>query len=163
MSPLVIAVDDPRVADIHALLERHLTFAMETTPPEHVFALDVDGLLHPSITFFSARRDRQLLGIGALKELDAEHGELKSMHTAAAARRQGVGRAMVEHLLDVARQRRYRRVSLETGAMAAFVPARSLYESMGFVACGRFGDYPDNPDSAFMTTTFDEPLRGASL
>lgn len=151
VSPLVIAIDDPRVADIRALLERHLGFAHETTPPEDVHALDLDGLLEPAVTFFSARRDGALLGIGALKQLDDTHGELKSMHTAAAARRQGVGRAMVDHLVGVARERGYRRVSLETGSMDAFEPARSLYATAGFTVCGPFDSYQLRPNSTYMT------------
>jgi len=151
MDPLVIAADDPRADDVRALLQRHLEFAHEHTPPQHVHALDVDGLLDPAITFFSARRDRQLLAVGALKQLDQAHGELKCMHTTESARGQGIGGAMADHLLDVARCRGYRRVSLETGAMDAFAPARSLYARWGFTPCGRFGDYPESPTSAFMT------------
>jgi putative acetyltransferase len=148
---VVIAVDDPRRGDIVALLERHLAFAHEHTPPEDVHALDLTGLLDPAVTFFSARRDGQLLAIGALKELDPRHGELKSMHTAAAARRAGLGRAMVDHLVAVARDRGYDRVSLETGTMDAFGPARALYAQSGFEACGPFGDYSASPSNAFMT------------
>jgi putative acetyltransferase len=148
---IVIAVDDPRRADIVALLERHLAFAHEHTPPEDVHALDLAGLLDPAVTFFSARRDGELLAIGAIKELDPRHGELKSMHTSAAVRRGGLGRAMVDHLVAVARDRGYERVSLETGTMDAFGPARSLYAASGFVACGPFGDYEPRPSSAFMT------------
>lgn len=92
MSTLVIAVDDPRVDDVRALLETHLAFAHEHTPREYSHALDLEGLLHPAVTFFSARLDGLLLGVGALKELEDRHGELKSMHTAEAARGQGVGR-----------------------------------------------------------------------
>jgi putative acetyltransferase len=147
----LIAVDDPRRADVRALLERHLAFALSTTPPEHSFALDVAGLLDPAITFFSFRADGALLGVGAIKQLDPEHGEIKSMHTVQAARGQGVGRAMLSHLLDVARSRGYRRVSLETGTMVEFAPARALYESAGFVACGPFGDYRPSEDNCFMT------------
>jgi putative acetyltransferase len=147
----VIAVDDPRADDVRALLARHLAFAHETTPPEHVHALDLDGLLDPALTFFAARRGGVLVGIGALKQLDAGHGELKSMHTAAEARGQGVGRCMVEHLLATARQRGYARVSLETGTTDAFVPARALYRSVGFTSCGPFGDYRPSPDNEFMT------------
>jgi putative acetyltransferase len=149
--PLVIAVDDPRAADVRALLDRHLAFANEHSPPEDVHALDLDGLLVPAMTFFSARRDGTLLAIGALKELDPAWGELKSMHTAAAARRQGLGRVMVDHLVGLARQRGYARVSLETGSMEAFVPARSLYRACGFTTCGPFAKYPDSPNSTFMT------------
>jgi putative acetyltransferase len=91
---LVIAVDDPRAGDVCALLERHLAFSREVTPPGHVHALDIDGLLDPAVTFFSARRDGVLLGIGALEQIDESHAEVKSMHTSAPARGQGIGRAM---------------------------------------------------------------------
>jgi putative acetyltransferase len=151
MRVLVIAVDDPRSADVRALLERHLAFAHEHSPPEDVHALDVDGLVDPAITFYSARRDGELLAVGALKELDETHGELKSMHTAEVARGNGIGGAMLTHLLEVARARGYRRVSLETGSMDAFVPARSLYARAGFVPCEPFADYPDSPNSTCMT------------
>ncbi len=150
-SDLVIDVDDPRAGDVRALLERHLGFAYEHSPAEHVHALGVDVLLDGAITFVSARRGGVLLGVGALKQLDEFHGELKSMHTVAEARGQGVGRAMVDHLLGVARSRGYRRVSLETGSMDAFEPARALYAAAGFAVCGPFGDYPLSHHSVFMT------------
>jgi putative acetyltransferase len=148
---LVIAEDDPRADDVRALLERHLAFSRAVTPPGHVHALDVDGLLDPAVSFLSARFEGVLLGVGALKQLDLSHGELKSMHTAEAARGQGVGRAMVDHLLAIARARCYRRVSLETGTMDAYAPARALYAKVGFVACEPFGDYTVNPHSTCMT------------
>ena len=147
----MIAQDDPRRPDVTALLERHLAFAHEVTPEGHVHALDVERLVDPSITFFSARRDGGLLGVGALHELDPTHGEIKSMHTDGDARRQGVGRAMVEHLLDVARARGYERVSLETGTGTAFAPAHGLYAAIGFTRGAPFGDYTDNPHSVCMT------------
>jgi len=148
-----IRVDDPRTPDVRALLERHLTFALSTTPPEHSFALDVDRLLDPAITFFSLRADGELLGIGAIKQLDAGHAEIKSMHTAQAARGRGVGRAMLNHLLAVARSRGCARVSLETGTMEEFAPARALYSSAGFTDCGPFADYQPSADNCFMTLT----------
>jgi putative acetyltransferase len=147
-----IAPDDPRAEDVRALLTRHLAFARAASPPEAVFALDVDGLADPAVTFCSFRTDGRLLGVGALKELGPGHGELKSMHTAEQARGQGVGGAIVAHLLSLARQRGYRRVSLETGSMAEFAPARSLYARAGFKSCGPFGGYPVSPHSTFMTT-----------
>jgi putative acetyltransferase len=153
---LVIGIDDPRVEDVYLLLQRHLSFASEHTPPEDVHALDLAGLLDPAVTLFSARRERQLLGIGALKELDRGHGELKSMHTAEAVRGQGVARAMVDHLLTVARRRGYRRVSLETGTMDAFGPARALYAAAGFTPCGPFDTYSLSASSAFMTVMLGE-------
>lgn len=147
-----IAADDPRANDVRALLDRHLTFALETTPPEHAFALGIDGLLDPAITFYSYRVSGELLGIGALKELvPAAHGEIKSMHTAAAARGRGIGRAMLTHLIGVARERGYVRLSLETGTTAEFIPARTLYERVGFVPCEPFSDYRPSPDNCFMT------------
>lgn len=146
-----ISVDDPRAADVRALLARHLTFANSHSPPEDVHALDVDGLLGPEVTFVSYRSGGVLLGVGALKRLDAEHAELKSMHVAEEARGRGIGRAILDHLLALARERGYRRVSLETGSMEAFAPARSLYASAGFTPCPPFGDYWDSPNSTCMT------------
>ena len=151
----MIEPDDPRRDDVRALLERHLAFARDVTPPEDVHALDVERLVDPAITFFSLRVDGELLGVGALKQLDAAHAEIKSMHTAHAARGRGLGRAMLSHLLEVAAARGVRRVSLETGAMDAFEPARRLYASAGFVACGPFGDYRESPNSAYMTRQLD--------
>jgi putative acetyltransferase len=150
-----IAVTDPRAPDVRALLQQHLEFALAQTPPEHSFALDVAGLLDPAITVFGYRVDGGLLGIGAIKHLARRHAEIKSMHTAAAARGQGVGRAMLAHLLGVARARGFRRVSLETGTTAAFAPARALYESAGFVLCGPFAAYRPSGDNLFMTLKLD--------
>jgi len=146
-----IEVDDPRRDDVRALLEGHLTFARAVTRPEDVHALDLEELVDPAITLFSLRVDGELLGVGALKQLAPDHVELKSMHTAAAARRRGVGRAILDHLLAVAAARGAGRVSLETGAGEAFAPARALYGGAGFVPCGPFGDYGASPNSAFMT------------
>jgi putative acetyltransferase len=148
---LMIDVDDPTSADLCTVIEGHLAFARRVTNPGHVHALGVEGLTDPSVTFFSARLGGSPAGIGALKELDQTHGELKSMHTLATARRQGIGRAMVVHMLGVARQRGYLRVSLETGTYEAFEPARTLYHSLGFRKCPPFGDYTDNPYSVCMT------------
>jgi putative acetyltransferase len=147
----VIEVDDPRRDDVRALLEQHLGFAKRVTPPEDVHALDLDGLVDPAITFFTLRVEGELLGVGAIKQLGPDHAELKSMHTATAARRRGVGRAIVEHLLAVAAERGVRRVSLETGAGEAFAPARALYAGAGFVRCGPFGGYEARPNSMYMT------------
>lgn len=136
---------------MRALLERHLAFAHEVTPRAGVHALDVDGLADPAVTFVSARIGGRLVGVGALRELDRRHGELKSMHTAAEARGHGVGRAILDHLLDVAAARGYERVSLETGNLEAFGPARALYAGAGFVVCEPFGEYVGSPTSTCMT------------
>jgi putative acetyltransferase len=156
-----IAIDDPRAADVRELLERHLAFARSHTPPQDVHALDVDALVDPGVTFFSFRLDGELLGVAALKELDPRHAELKSMHIVDEARRSGIGIAMVEHLLGVARARGFLRMSLETGAGPSFAPARSLYASAGFTPCAPFGDYGPSPNSVFMTLALDGPWPGA--
>jgi len=153
-----IRVDDPRRPDVRALLERHLALMLSASPPEHSFALGVDGLLDPAITFCSFRADGELLGVGAIKQLDPWHAEIKSMHTTQAARGRGVGRAMLAHLLGLARARGCRRVSLETGTMTEFAPARALYESAGFVACEPFADYQPSEDNCFMTLALDTPV-----
>jgi putative acetyltransferase len=150
-----ISVDDPRAEDVRALLARHLAFANEHSPPEDVHALDIDGLLEPGVTFFSYRLGGELLGVGALQRLDADHAELKSMHVAVEARGRGIGRAILDHLLSVARECGYHRVSLETGSMEAFAPARALYLSAGFTRCAPFGRYWDSPYSTCMTLSLD--------
>lgn len=152
---VVIAVEDPRVDDVRELLERHLRFAREVTPPGHVFALDVERSLDPHVTLFGVRRDGALLAIGALKHLDHEHAEIKAMHTAEAARRQGIGRMMLDHLMASAAEHGYRRVSLETGTMDAFAAARDLYAAAGFRTCAPFGSYASNPHSSCMTIELD--------
>lgn len=151
----MISIDDPRADDVRELLARHLSFARLHSPPEDAHALDVDGLAGPSVTFFSYRRDGRLLAVGALKRIDDSHAEVKSMHTVEDARGRGIGRAMVDHLVRVARERGFRRVSLETGAMAAFAPARLLYASAGFKPCEPFGDYRPSRNSVFMTLWLD--------
>ncbi|HUB39794.1 MAG TPA: GNAT family N-acetyltransferase [Streptosporangiaceae bacterium] len=151
MANHVIAVDDPLAADVRDLISGHLDFARSLSPPENVFALDAGGLLDPALTFYSCRRSGELLAIGALKHLSDLHGELKSMHTARAARRLGLGRAMLGHLIGVARDRGYQLLSLETGSMDGFGPARSLYASAGFTVCGPFASYQPSPHSTFMS------------
>ncbi len=151
MADIEISVEDPTGVDVVDLLGRHLAFAREVTPAGGVFALDLDALSAPSVTFFCARSDGALVGIAALHELDAGHGEIKSMHTASEARQRGVGRALVTHLIDVARSRGYRRVSLETGNFDAFEPARKLYASCGFEPCNPYGAYVGSSTSACMT------------
>jgi putative acetyltransferase len=142
----------PRKADVRALLERHLTFCLSETPPEHSFALDVDALVQPRIAFFSYRdADGAVLGVRAIKELDPAHAEIKSMHTAAEARGRGVGRAMLDRLLSVARSRGYRRVSLETGTTPGFAAARAMYSRCGFVPGEPFADYVQTEDNTFYT------------
>lgn len=155
---LVVAIEDPRADDVRALLAEHLAFARRTTPPEDVHALDLAGLLDPAVTFLSARLGGELVGIGALKQLDGSSAEVKSMHTAAATRGRGVGRAVLDQLLAVAAERGCQRVSLETGSIHPFAPARSLYAGAGFVECGPFANYAPSPASTYMTISLDPHL-----
>lgn len=148
-------LDHPQV---RALLDEHLSSMASLSPPESVHALPLDALRAPDVTFWTAWAGEALLGCAALKELSARHGEVKSMRTALAHRRFGVARAMLDHVVAEARARGYERLSLETGSMAAFAPARRLYEGAGFAYCGPFGDYADDPNSVFMTL----PLRRAA-
>jgi putative acetyltransferase len=141
-------LDDPRVV---ALLHVHLSRARAETAPGSAHALDLSGLRAPEVSFWSAWEGEELLGVGALKRLDAEHGEVKSMHTAEAARGRGVASALLREILAAGRRRGMRRLSLETGSWAYFLPARALYASHGFVECGPFGDYREDPNSVFMT------------
>ncbi len=153
----VIDAELPTAADVQALLARHWELMRASSPPEDTHYLDTAGLLAPDVTFVTARATGlddpagTLLAIGALKELDPGHGELKSMHTPAEHRGRGLGAAMVEHLVQLGRRRGYRRLSLETGSMAAFAAARALYARAGFLECGPFADYAVSPNTAFMT------------
>ena len=148
----VIETDDPRADDVRALIERHLAYARATTTfADEIYALDVDRLADPAVTFFSFRVDGELLGVAALKQLDPEHAEIKSMHTVEVARGQGIGRRLLQHLLAVARERGCSRVSLETGSGPGFVAARELYLRAGFAPCPPFGDYRPSPRSTCMT------------
>lgn len=144
-------LDDLSHPAIHALLNEHLQSMYELSPPESVHALDPEKLRAPDISFWSAWDGPLLLGCGALKELDQKHGEVKSMRTPSAHRRKGAGRAILAHLIEVARCRSYERLSLETGTHAAFRPAQQLYESFGFSYCEPFGQYVEDPHSVFMT------------
>lgn len=121
------------------------------SPAESVHALDLDALRAPGMSFWTVWQASQLAGCGALKELDATHGELKSMCTATSHRRKGVAAALLEHLLGVAAERGYRRVSLETGSVEAFAPARALYARFGFRPCAPFAGYVEDPYSVFMS------------
>ena len=146
-----VTPDDPHAPDVRALLERHFEFNHTNSPPEDVHALDASELAADDVTFFTIRQDGVLLGMGALKQLDPAHAEVKSMHTTADSRGRGVARAMLTHLVDVARARGCTRVSLETGNQDAFAPARALYMSMGFVPCGAFNGYWEDSTSVFLT------------
>ncbi len=146
-----IRADDLKGPEIRALLQRHLDEMATYSPPESIHALDLDGLRVPEITFWTLWEGESLLGCGALKEIDVQHGEIKSMHVHSDARGKGVADIMLNHIMDEARNRNYNRLSLETGSMPAFIPARKLYEKYGFEKCAVFGDYKVDVHSICMT------------
>jgi putative acetyltransferase len=146
-----IIEDDLCGPEIAKLLTEHLAAMVRNSPPQCVHALDLAALRAPDITFWTAWSNSTLLGCAALKELDPTHGEIKSMRTAEAFLGQGVGSAMLSHLIDVAVSRSYSRLSLETGSGPAFAPALALYEKFGFEYCGPFANYRADPFTRFMT------------
>ncbi len=146
-----IRSDDLTGKKIADLLREHIENMHEMTPPESVHTLDLEALRSPDITFWTAWERSELLGCGALKELDSRSGEIKSMRTAKAHRRRGVASKILEHIIKEAERRAYDRLYLETGAMPEFAPARALYTGYGFEYRGPFADYIDDPNSVFMT------------
>ena len=151
MKRFTIKVGDLSSPEIAELLTDHRSEMNQHSPPESVHALDLEKLKRPEITFWSIWNGDELVGCGALKELDSTHAEIKSMRTDPKYRGQGAGKLMLRHILDEAKQKGYERLSLETGSMAAFEPARRLYASHGFTDCGPFADYTPDPNSAFIT------------
>ncbi|MCH8552894.1 MAG: GNAT family N-acetyltransferase [Natronospirillum sp.] len=150
-----IRIDDLESSAVIGLLQDHLAAMEPTAPSESRHALDLEGLRSPEITFWSMWDGTELAGIGALKQLSPEHAEIKSMKTAESYLRQGVASRMVRHILHEAKLRGYKQISLETGSMAFFAPARRLYASFGFAPCPPFGPYVEDPNSVFMTKYLD--------
>ena len=148
---MLIKIDDLSGPEIRALLTEHLTSMHLHSPPESVHALPIEQLCQPGISFWTAWDKKELLGCGALKELDAHHGEIKSMRTSSRHLRKGVARTLLQFIIGAAESRSYRRLSLETGSMQAFEPARQLYARAGFIPCPPFADYLPDPNSVFMT------------
>jgi putative acetyltransferase len=146
-----IKIDDLSGSEIYELLQEHLRSMALHSPPESIHALDIEELRQPEITFWTVRENGELLGCGALKELDAQHAEIKSMRTSSLHLRKGVAKNLLKHILEEARRRGYSRLSLETGSMEAFEPARKLYANFGFTYCEPFADYIEDPYSVFMT------------
>ena len=150
-----IRVDDLRGAEIIALLNEHLRTMKRISPPESCHALDLGELRRPEITFWTIWSGGELAGCGALKALNGEHAEIKSMRTAGAYQRKGVASMLLRHIIAEAARRGYRRLSLETGAMSYFEPARKLYGTFGFECCAPFDEYVEDPNSVFMTRAID--------
>jgi putative acetyltransferase len=149
-------LNDARVVD---LLHTHMSRARAETAPGSSHALDLSGLRAPEVTFWSAWEGDAVVGVGALKRLSADHGEVKSMHTAEAARGRGVGAAVLRQIMAAAKARGMSRLSLETGSWPYFAPARALYARHGFVECGPFGEYREDPNSVFMTLALGNQAR----
>lgn len=152
-STIEIRSDDLTDDAVRGLVAFHLAALVSTAPPESIHALDVDALRLPSITVWSAWVDGSVAGIGALRALDAERGEIKSMRVADGFRGAGVGRAVLDHILAAARERGMTSLWLETGTTDDFVAAHRLYATAGFVDCGPFEGYRPDPHSRFMTLT----------
>ena len=146
-----IRLDDLTGGEVIALLNEHLADMYATSPAESVHALDVDALKASNIRFFSAWQQGTLAGCVAIKTLDNQMAELKSMRTATAFRGMGVGQALLQYIIDHAKAQGFTSLSLETGTQDYFAPARSLYRKFGFTDCGPFGQYQLDPNSHFMT------------
>ena len=142
--------DDLSGSEIVQLLLEHLRSLAAISPPESMHALNLDALQKPGITVWSVWEGEELMGCGALKELEPQHAEIKSMRTRAAHLRKGVASKLLEHMISEAQRRKYKRLSLETGSAEAFEPARRLYMKFGFEECAPFADYTLDPNSVFM-------------
>ena len=148
---IVIKIEKSLTDELAQVLDAHWLFCTSSTPIEHVYALDSSKLFNPDITVFGAYIDGELVGVGAMRKLDANHAELKSMHTLAKSRNMGVGKGMVAHIEQFAKSGGIKRMSLETGTNDAFKSARELYKSLGFQSCEAFGDYVLSEDNICMT------------
>ena len=145
-----IQIDNPKATDVTALLNEHLESMRSISKPESKHALDIDALCADSISFWAARQGDELMGCGALMQLDPTQGEIKSMRTGSDHLRKGVAATILEHIIGIAKERGYTRLSLETGAQPEFAPARALYARFGFERCEAFGAYLPDPVSVFM-------------
>ncbi len=152
-SNMEIKIDDLSGPEIAQFLEAHIQDMKSASPPESKHALDLEALKASDITFWTVWDENKLIGCGAIKELDKTHGEIKSMRTSTPERGAGIGSFLLTHILEEAKLRGYTRVSLETGSMAFFEPARQLYKKFGFTYCDPFADYKYDPNSVFMSTS----------
>jgi putative acetyltransferase len=146
-----ISVDDLSGTEIAEFIEEHIQEIKAISPPESKHALNLEGLRKPEITFWTVWDGSNLIGCGAIKKLDSNHAEIKSMRIGIAQRQQGIASMLLQHILNEAKLKGYRRISLETGSMSFFEPARSLYRKYGFKNCAPFSTYKEDPNSVFMT------------
>jgi putative acetyltransferase len=152
--PVEIKIDDLNGTAIAEFLAEHIREMQAISPPESKHALDLEGLRKPDITFWTVWDNQALAGCGAVKELDARHAEIKSMRTSSLYKQRGVASMLLRHMIGEAKNRGYARLSLETGSMAFFEPARKLYGKFGFEYCAPFSNYVEDPNSVFMTKAF---------
>jgi len=145
-----IKIDDLTGLEVTKLIGEHLHSMTLNSPPESIHALNLEQLQRPEITFWSAWEGNELVGCGALKEINPQLGEIKSMRTSSLHLRKGVAKRILQHLIEEGKRRGYRQLSLETGSMDSFSPARRLYTSFGFNYCHPFADYVEDPNSVFM-------------
>lgn len=146
-----IKIDDLSGPEIASFLIEHLKDLAKHSPPESMHALNIEGLRKPEVTFWSAWEQGEIVGCGALKEIDRKHGEVKSMRTSSRHQRKGIAKRILQFIIEEAKHRGYTRISLETGSMDVFEPARKLYTSLGFRYCEPFANYKEDPNSVFMT------------
>lgn len=146
-----ITIDDLLGDEVANLLQEHINDMKSVSPPESKHALDLNGLRQPDVTFWSVWDNDILAGCGALKELSTQHAEVKSMRTSSKYMKNGIASKLLQHMIGQAGLRGYKRLSLETGSMAFFDPARKLYAKFGFEVCGPFSSYKEDPNSVFMT------------
>ena len=146
-----IKIDDLCGSEIAEFLEEHIREMKSVSPPESKHALDLEGLRKPEITFWTVWDEGGLIACGAIKKLDADQAEIKSMRTCVSYRGKGVASMLLQHILKKAKLQGYQRISLETGSMPFFAPARNLYTKYGFKHCEPFSTYKEDPNSVFMT------------
>lgn len=146
-----IELDDLSGPEIAQFLANHVSEMQSISPPQSSHALSLEALKKPEITFWTVWEDQKLVGCGALSELSPYHGEIKSMQTSPGSKRKGVASELLRHIFDESLKRGYHQLSLETGSMAFFLPARRLYEKFGFAYCKPFANYTEDPNSVFMT------------
>ena len=163
MEHINIVIDDLASSKVIAFLNDHLQHMIKITPPGCVHALDIEALKKPEITFWSVWKESELVCCGALKELNSNEAELKSMRTSPAHLGKGIASHLLEYILSEAKKRGYHRISLETGSYEAFKPARNLYEKFGFKYCKPFSDYSENPNSVFMTIELKTDTVSSSI
>jgi len=150
-SQMEIRLDDLQSREVEQFLDAHVQEMKAVSPPESKHALDIESLRRPEITFWSVWEKNFMVGCGALKELCSDQAEIKSMRTLEAGRGKGVASLLLRHMSQVAKERGYVQLSLETGSFPFFIPARRLYAKFGFLPCGPFGDYQEDPNSIFMS------------